>query len=138
MSLFRRRIMNSISISGLMPEIEIPRNIVRYIDSNNIKWERPDTGFEYFWENSNHIYYPDFYLPEYNLIIEYDGKQHFKPMYNDEVKLSKQKARDLLKNKFLEESNYNWMRIHYRINKEEDIISVIEEKIKTISSEASI
>lgn len=80
----------------------------------------------------------DFYLPEYNLIIEYDGKQHFKPMYNDEVKLSKQKARDLLKNKFLEESNYNWMRIHYRINKEEDIISVIEEKIKTISSEASI
>ena len=37
MSLFRRRIMNSISISSLMPEIEIPRNIVRYIDSNNIK-----------------------------------------------------------------------------------------------------
>src|SRR5699024_6080672 len=74
----------------------------------------------------------DYYLPEYNLIIEYDGKQHFKPMYNDEVKFNKQVARDNLKNKFLSESNYNWIRIDYRVTKEEDIQKVIENKIKTI------
>ena len=46
---------------------------VKYLDSKNIKWKRPKNAFNYYWNNSNHNYYPDIYLPEYNLYIEIKG-----------------------------------------------------------------
>lgn len=46
---------------------------VKYLDSKNIKWKRPKNAFNYYWNNSNHKYYPDIYLPEYNLYIEIKG-----------------------------------------------------------------
>lgn len=55
--------------------------VAQYLDFNNIKWERPNIGFEYFWENSNHIYYPDFYLPEYNMYIEVKGFERKRDLY---------------------------------------------------------
>ena len=39
----------------------------QYLDSVNIKWERPNTGIPYIWNNNEHMYFPDFYLP--NIII---------------------------------------------------------------------
>ena len=45
----------------------------QYLDKNNIKWERPCKGFEYIWNNDKHIYYPDFYLIDYNIYIEIKG-----------------------------------------------------------------
>ena len=46
---------------------------VQYLDNKNILWERPKKSFKYFWNNSYHNYYPDIYLPEYNLYIEIKG-----------------------------------------------------------------
>ena len=46
---------------------------VKYLDLNNIKWERPKNSFNYYWNGSNHKYYPDIYLPDYNLYIEIKG-----------------------------------------------------------------
>ena len=47
--------------------------VAKYLDFNNIKWERPRKGFEYIWNNGKHIYYPDFYLTDYNVYIEVKG-----------------------------------------------------------------
>jgi DNA-directed RNA polymerase subunit RPC12/RpoP len=47
--------------------------VAQYLDFNNIKWERPRKGFEYIWNNDIHIYYPDFYLIDYNVYIEVKG-----------------------------------------------------------------
>ena len=46
---------------------------VKYLDSKNIQWKRPKKFFNYNWNNSIHKYYPDIYLPEYDLYIEIKG-----------------------------------------------------------------
>ena len=62
----------------------------------------------------------DFYLPDYNIIIEYDGEQHFKPvdfankgiewatnLYNKNLK------RDAIKNKYCQDNGIRLIRIPY-------------------------
>lgn len=46
---------------------------VKYLESNNIKWEKNKKWFEYEWNGSIHKYFPDFYLPEYNRYVEVKG-----------------------------------------------------------------
>lgn len=73
----------------------------------------------------------DFYLPEYNMCIEYDGKQHFEPIgfgskkskniliekYNERI------FRDEIKNKFCEKNNITLLRIpYYNTDVLEDIL----------------
>jgi very-short-patch-repair endonuclease/uncharacterized protein YozE (UPF0346 family) len=77
----------------------------------------------------------DFFLPDYNVIIEYDGKQHYKKMFNNSEKLLKQQERDLLKNNWCKENNIKLLRIPYTIYKAEDIKDKIKKFIKTISSQ---
>ena len=55
--------------------------VAKYLDNKNIKWERPKQGFEYIWNNSIHIYFPDFYLPELNYYIEVKGYQRERDLY---------------------------------------------------------
>ena len=55
--------------------------VAKYLDSKNIKLIKPTKGFEYFWNNSIHIYYPDFYLPEYDYYIEVKGYQRERDIY---------------------------------------------------------
>ena len=47
--------------------------VARFLDLNGIKWERPTIGFEYVYNDKLHIYYPDFYLPEFDKYIEVKG-----------------------------------------------------------------
>ena len=50
----------------------------------------------------------DFYLPEYNLLIEYDGEQHFKARekgYFTEDKLQIIQQRDAYKNQWCKDNN---------------------------------
>lgn len=67
---------NGIQLDGLW-ELEV----AKYLDNINIKWERPKIGFEYIWNNNIHIYFPDFYLPEYNYYIEVKGFQRERDLY---------------------------------------------------------
>ena len=57
----------------------------------------------------------DFFLPDYNLLIEYDGEQHFKPVqtYGGEEALKKLLVRDEFKNRWAWENGYMLMRIPY-------------------------
>lgn len=58
---------NGILLDGLWEVL-----FAEWCDINNIKWLRPINGFEYEW-NGKRIYYPDFFLPEYELYIEIKG-----------------------------------------------------------------
>ena len=49
--------------------------VAKFLDTNNIKWEKPNKGIPYNWNNSVHLYFPDFYLPEFNYYIEVKGYQ---------------------------------------------------------------
>ncbi len=67
----------------------------------------------------------DFYLPEHNTCIEYDGVQHFKPLpyFGGTSGLESTKIRDGIKTKYCKDNNIGLLRISYNdINK-------IEEKI---------
>lgn len=62
----------------------------------------------------------DFYLPDYNLMIEYDGEQHYMPVnfgINDlqhmEEKLKNIQRHDRIKNKYCKDNNINLLRIPY-------------------------
>lgn len=61
----------------------------------------------------------DFYLPDYNTCIEYDGEQHFKPLVFGSTILSKEdhliqiKHNDKIKTKFCNDMNINLIRISY-------------------------
>jgi very-short-patch-repair endonuclease len=66
----------------------------------------------------------DFYLPEHNTCIEYDGRQHFEPIkyFGGEVAFKILQERDKIKENFCNENNINLMRIKYNEN--------IENKLK--------
>lgn len=55
----------------------------------------------------------DFYLPEQNILIEYDGEQHFHEVRNDRYGYEGIVARDKYKNQWCEENNIPLIRIPY-------------------------
>lgn len=84
--------------------------VAKYLDTNNIKWERPQTGIQYFWENGYHTYFPDFYLPEYNIFIEVKGyeRERDKAKYKSLNNLILIKQKDV---KMIEENKYDIFKI---------------------------
>lgn len=54
----------------------------------------------------------DFYLPDYNLLIEFDGLQHFKPIFGSKA-FSDIKRNDDIKNTFCKNKNIKLLRIPY-------------------------
>lgn len=60
----------------------------------------------------------DFYLPDYNTVIEYDGIQHYIPQewMGGEQKFEKQKYHDGLKNTYCNKHRIKLVRISYRYN----------------------
>jgi len=47
--------------------------VAKWLDENNIKWTNKLNPFTYIWNGSEHMYFPDFYLPEYDWYIEVKG-----------------------------------------------------------------
>ena len=62
-----------VEYNGILLDSSWEVEVAKYLDSNNIKWERPKIGLEYEWNDVKRVYYPDFYLPEYNRYIEVKG-----------------------------------------------------------------
>lgn len=70
----------------------------------------------------------DFYLPEYDVIIEYDGIQHFIPIeyFGGEQSLTYIQENDLIKSEYCERNNITLMRIRY----DEDILEILTKGIQ--------
>lgn len=75
----------------------------------------------------------DFYLPEYNLLIEYDGIQHFEEVqfFGGAAKLESQKRRDNLKNEYARQNNIQLLRIPYYLS-EEKVEEIILSYLQTV------
>ena len=91
--------------------------IQEILDNHNIKYEREKTFSTCIFPESQKTARFDFYLPDYNTIIEYDGEQHF--TYKDEVGWNNKdnfietRRRDLFKNQWCEENHIILKRIPY-------------------------
>jgi len=91
--------------------------VLDYLNSENISYES-----EYTFEDLQHkgLLRYDFYIPKYNLLIEYDGKQHYEPRdfagkgqewAEEEFKATQ--YRDSLKNAYAKDNDINLLRIPY-------------------------
>ena len=65
----------------------------------------------------------DFYLPKYNVCIEYDGEQHFRPveLFGGYEGFNKRVYHDEIKNKYCEYNNIHLLRIPYYANINEEL-----------------
>ena len=101
------------------------RKIMVYLDKMNIEY------ISEFRINDckDQITLPfDFYLPKYNLCIEFDGEQHYRPIeyFGGEEKFNNQLRRDYIKDMYCLDNKISLVRISYLdYNKIEDILDSI-------------
>ena len=69
----------------------------------------------------------DFYLPDYNICIEYDGKQHFEPVdyFGGENEFQIVKLHDEIKTRYCKNNDINLLRISYQQNIEEELNKIL-------------
>ena len=90
------------------------RKIMSILDTYNVVYEH-----EYFCHDlkgvGNRSLSYDFYLPDYNMFIEYQGVQHDRPVgyFGGEEKFKKQIEHDTRKREFAEFNNINLLEIWY-------------------------
>lgn len=98
-------------------------NIQKILQENNIIFEK-EKSFDSLInpETSNKLRY-DFYLPDYNRLIEFDGMQHQSATggWNNQESFEKRQKLDKLKNNFAKQYNIQLIRIPY---KEKDSITI--------------
>lgn len=72
----------------------------------------------------------DFYLPLKNILIEYDGEQHYKPIphFGGVERYRIRKLRDSIKTNFANENNIRLVRIPYYL-KDNEIYNVIKKEL---------
>ncbi len=99
--------------------------IISFLSEKNITYEtekvfedcrNPETGWKLRF---------DFYIVDLNILIEYDGKQHFEPIkyWGGDELFEKIKHRDSIKNEYCERKGINLLRIPYN----RDIMECIQE-----------
>lgn len=107
--------------------LSIGENIIyKYLENSNI-----DFKYQHWFDDCRDINpLPfDFYLPKYNMCIEFDGRQHFEETNYFSYSLEKTQNHDFIKNKYCSDNNIQLIRINYKdIN---NIEKFLKEKIFT-------
>jgi len=69
----------------------------------------------------------DFYLPDYNICIEFDGRQHYQIVesFGGEEGFKRTKINDEIKNKYCQENDIRLFRIKYTENIEKEIKEIL-------------
>lgn len=98
--------------------------IENYLIKNNINYIREKTFID--CKNVRKLPF-DFFLPDQNLLIEFDGIQHFKPVdfFGGEEGFKILKQNDTIKNEYCLENNIRLIRIKFNKNIEECLGGVI-------------
>lgn len=84
--------------------------IRKFLQKHNIKYEAQKTFIGCI---DNALLKFDFYLPEYNIVIEYDGEFHYIEFEKLKTNLNAQKRRDEIKTRYCEENDIILLRIPY-------------------------
>ena len=103
-----------------------------YLENNNIKFIQ-----EHRFKDCKHknLLRFDFYIPNYNLCIEYDGEQHYKAFnhFGGEERLKDTENKDKIKNNYCEDNGINLLRIpYYEIENAEKILDREFEKLRKV------
>ena len=96
-------------------------NVLDIIFKNKYKYYIPQKKFDGLIGLGNGLLSYDFYLPNYNFLIEYDGEYHYKailkyknePIKYAEERLKQQQEHDRLKNEYAKNNNIKLLRIPY-------------------------
>lgn len=97
------------------------KEIKSYLENHCIKFKTQFT----FDGCKNIFYLPfDFYLPDYNVCIEYDGEQHYRPIdfFGGQEGFMKRQHNDNIKSDFCLNNNIILLRIRY----DDDITTVLD------------
>lgn len=88
------------------------KNIRRILSDNNIIFETQKKFKNCVYKN---VLPFDFYLPNHNLLIEYDGIQHSKSIkhFGGEENFELRKLKDRIKTDFAKNNNFKLLRINY-------------------------
>lgn len=106
-----QHLIGNISCPKCLKIVSIGEKIIRDIlIKNNIKYIE-----QHSFKNCRNRYILkfDFYLPEFNTIIEYDGKQHFIQGWNSFKEFERTKQNDSIKTKYCLKNNIKLIRIPY-------------------------
>ena len=102
---------------------------IKYLlEKNNIKYTQQKT-FNDCRGIKNKLPF-DFYLPSYNMVIEYDGRQHFEEIkhFGGKEKLNRTQLNDSIKSNYCKVKNIKIMRIKFSDN----IENIIENYISSV------
>lgn len=105
--------------------------ISQYLNKINLKFESQKIYPNLIGVNNGNLSY-DFYLPDYNLLIEFQGEQHEKPQRfpncDNEAKFKIQQEHDKRKREYAKENNIELLEIWYYDY--ENIENILENKLK--------
>jgi predicted nucleic acid-binding Zn-ribbon protein len=106
------------------------RLVANYLTDNNILY-KSQHKFERC-KNKRRLPF-DFYLPNLNICIEYDGIQHFQPVeaFGGQATFDECQKNDAIKNRFCEVSQITLLRIRY----DQDVNQVLDDFFKTIQND---
>lgn len=83
--------------------------VATYLEKYNVKYKR----WHKYDDCKDKRYLPfDFYLPDYNMVIEFDGIQHYEPIWGEDA-FKMTKLHDAMKNQYCRWNNINLLRIPY-------------------------
>lgn len=101
------------------------------LKSMNLKYETQKKFKDL--KNINSLSY-DFYLPKYNILIEYQGKQHYEPIefFGGQKTFIKQQKNDKIKREYALKNNLYLLEIPYTKFTFEDIEEEIKEKLSNV------
>lgn len=84
------------------------KTIARYLKSKRLKYIREHWFKDCFNNRTKHLLFFDFYIPELNMCIEFQGAHHYPPHLTDE-----QRWRDKLKVKYCRKRGIKLLVVHY-------------------------
>lgn len=105
-----------LKICEYLEKNKINFTIQEWFENSKTQCINPKTGFSLLF---------DFYLPDYNLAIEYDGEQHFRSVnwFGGKEGLESQQYRDQIKNQYCKDNNIELLRIRWnQFNNIEEIL----------------
>lgn len=105
------------------------RYISNYLDNHSIKYI-PQKKFHDL-KDKNYLSY-DFYLPDYTILIEYQGKQHYDSIdyFGGDSKFKNQQYHDKLKREYAKDNGYKLLELHYSLDTQDKVDKYLKRRIK--------
>ena len=100
---------------GCIKESHGETKIKKLLTENNIKFETQKIFSNFRYQDTQQFPRYDFYLPDYNILIEYDGEQHYRQVmtWDTEERFQQRQKRDSIKTDYALQNNIILIRIPY-------------------------